>query len=173
MDNFLETGQNLDGSMALMTGSNVIGLFLWVGAVSCFSLLLTLLSVDGSQEPPSSPPGTPMVSPVPISKEPTSSQQQSRRQLTRWDIRSFFSGVLKRKDLSSAGASLAACGLSLLFMVPSPSLASCLDNSKSQDSSESGLITRLRSADLSPFLSQFSLSTPLGKTVSSSPLRLV
>ena len=170
MDNFLQTGEL--GSTHLMTGSNVIGLCLWVGAVSCFSLLLILLSEDGSQEPPSSPPGTRTdLRPVTL-KVPTSSQQQSRHQLTRWDIRSYCSGVLKLKAASSAGASLVACGLSLLFMVPSHSLVSCSGNLRSQDSSASGLITRLRSADLLPFSRQFSSSIPLAKAVGSSPLRL-
>jgi hypothetical protein len=99
------------GSMSSMIGLSVIGLFLSVGLAFSFSLQLISLLAVGLQEPPLLPVGTPTALRVHILRGVTFLLLLFLLLLMLSDIASYSYGVLKLREISSAGSNLGDSGL--------------------------------------------------------------
>lgn len=102
---------NEDGSMSWMTGLNEIALSLWVGLDYFFFPLLIWPLVAGLLGQRLLQAGTPTGWRLLTLRALISSRQLCQRLLTLWVILFFFSGVLRLKGISSAGANLGDSGL--------------------------------------------------------------
>ena len=105
--------------MFSMTGLSVIGLFLSVGLAFSFSLQLISLLAVGLQEPPLLPVGTPTAWRVHILRALIFLLLLFPLLLMLWDIAFYSYGVLKLREISSAGANLGDSGLLWRSTVPS------------------------------------------------------
>ncbi len=115
--------------MSWMIGLNEIVSFLLVGLDYFFFPLLTLLLGVGLLARLSLQAGIPMDSLVPILRVQTFLQRQLVLQLTLWVILFFFSGVLRLREISSAGSNLGDSGILWHSTEHLPSLVSCFVNS--------------------------------------------
>jgi hypothetical protein len=116
--------------MSLMTGLNVIALYLWAGLDFFFFPLLILQLVAGLQAQRLLRLGTPTDLQVRTSKVLISLQRLCQRLLTLWVILFFYFGVLRLREISSAGANLGDSGLLWRSTEPLLSLVSCFDSLK-------------------------------------------